>query len=133
MNQTAVGTKPQVRNALMTFLMPTIVMIGGQIVGNILATAVSPSLAIVGSLVGLAGFIMYAMSLMSMTKDLNAVTGGSLAWWMLLIPIYGPLVLLPGEMAKAKQMAGKAAPRGAVVYLFLTLYAYASDLNDIAA
>ena len=42
-------------------------------------------------------------------------------------------ILVPGEMAKAKQMAGVQQPaRGIVVYLFFWLYAFAADLNDIA-
>jgi hypothetical protein len=42
-------------------------------------------------------------------------------------------ILIPGQVQKAKQMAGVQQPaRGIVFYIFLFLYAFASDLNDLA-
>jgi hypothetical protein len=43
-------------------------------------------------------------------------------------------VLVPNEVAKAKQMVGAQAPtRNIVLYIFFWLYALAADLNDIAS
>ncbi len=74
---------------------------------------------------------------MKMLGEINGVTkSGTLAWWQIFIPVYSYYVmwiLVPGEMTKAKQMAGVQQPaRGFVVYFFLWLYAAAADLNDIA-
>jgi hypothetical protein len=137
--------KPQARNALMTFLMPLILIIGGQILGTILTIVFvsvldMPSLSflgLIGSLVALAGAVIGFISAVKMIGELNGVTkSGAVAWWMLLVPLYNYYVmwiLVPAEMGKAKQMAGvQQPPRGFVVYFFLWLYAFAADLNDIA-
>jgi hypothetical protein len=137
--------KPRVRNALMTFLMPLILIFGGSILATIMgivAGAVDiPALALVGSLFSLVGTlggsIIGFISAVKMMGELNGVTkSNAVAWWMLLVPLYNYYVawiLVPGEMAKAKQMAGvQQPPRGFVVYFFLWLYAFAADLNDIA-
>jgi hypothetical protein len=137
--------KPQVRNALMTFLMPLILIIGGQILGTILTIVFvsvldMPSLSflgLIGSLVALAGAVIGFISAVKMMGELNGVTkSGAVAWWMLLVPLYNYYVmwiLVPAEMAKAKQMAGvQQPPRGFIVYFFLWLYAFSADLNDIA-
>jgi hypothetical protein len=43
------------------------------------------------------------------------------------------LILVPQEVARAKQMRGVQAPvRSIVIYLFLWSFALASDLNDLA-
>jgi hypothetical protein len=72
-----------------------------------------------------------------MAGELKAVTGNaSFAWWPILVPFYGLywlLVLLPQEVARAKQMRGvQLPPRNVVLYLFLANFALASDLNDLA-
>ncbi len=55
----------------------------------------------------------------------------------MIIPIYQLLwsfSIVPQEMAKAKQIANVQTPtRGGIVYLLVLPYAFASDLNDIAA
>jgi len=137
--------KPRQRNALMTFLMPIILVVGGQILSTILAIVFvsvldMPSLSflsLIGSLVALAGAVIGFISAVKMMGELNGVTkSGAVAWWQLLIPLYNYYVawiLVPNEMAKAKQMAGVQQPaRGIIVYVFLWLYAFAADLNDIA-
>jgi hypothetical protein len=83
------------------------------------------------------GGILWFISGARMMGELNGVTkSNAVAWWQLLVPMYNYYVmwiLVPGEMAKAKQMAGVQQPaRGIVVYLFFWLYAFAADLNDIA-
>jgi hypothetical protein len=137
--------KPRVRNPIMTLLMPVILIFGAvilMIVGGIVAGAAeSPVIASissgVGGLVYLGGFVVYLISLFRMVGELNSVTRtNNVQWWMFLIPIYSIYVawiLVPQEVARAKQMTGVQAPtRNIVLYIFLWLYAMAADLNDIA-
>ena len=95
------------------------------------------ALGLIGNLFGLAGSVLAILSIIKMTNELKTVTGNaSFAWWPVIIPFYGYYwmwVMVPAEMAKAKQMRGIQKPaRGFVVYFFFFLYAYAADLNDIA-
>ncbi len=137
--------KPQVRNALMTFLLPAILAVGGVIAGVIVTivggVADGATFALLGTLIyglgALAGGVLGLISAIKMIGELNGVTrSGAVQWWMLLIPfysIYVAWIVLPGEVAKAKQMVNaQQPPRGIVVYIFLWLYAFAADLNDIA-
>jgi hypothetical protein len=139
------GGKPRVRNALMTMLLPAIISIGGVIAGLIViilgGVAESAVIALLGTLLylvgALAGGVLGLISAVKMIGELNAVTRSqTVQWWMLLIPFYGiyvAWVLLPAEVAKAKQAVNaQEPPRGIVVYIFLWLYALAADLNDIA-
>jgi hypothetical protein len=133
----ATATGPKKRNALMTWLLPVLVMVGGIIAGAILAIAISPTLAIVSTLGVLVGGLWYLILTIQMATELKAVTGNpSFAWWPVLIPLYQYywlLVLLPQEVARAKQMRGVQAPvRSLVLYFFLGNFALASDLNDLA-
>ena len=135
----APGTgKPTVRNPIMTLLIPAGLSVGGNIIATILVVASGiGELGYIGNLFGLAAFVIALMSVIKMTNELKAVTGNaSFAWWPFIVPIYNlywAVMLVPGEMAKAKQMRGiQKPPRGLVVYLFLFLYAFAADLNDIA-
>jgi hypothetical protein len=128
---------PKRRNALMAFLLPLAVIFGGSIIGTILAIAITPSLAILSTVAVLAGSIWYLVLTIQMCGELKAVTGNpKFAWWPILIPIYQYywlLVLLPQEVARAKQMRGVQAPvRHIVLYFFLGNFALASDLNDLA-
>jgi predicted transporter len=138
-------TRPRVRNAVMTMLVPIILFFAGvvvSIVGTVLASALNSSaIAALGGLLGFAVFV-FAMvvalvSVFRMIAELNSVTrSGAVPWWSLLIPIYSyyvAWVLVPAEVTKAKQMARVQAPaRGVIVYVFFWMYALASDLNDIA-
>jgi hypothetical protein len=90
-----------------------------------------------GSLVALAGAIIGLVSTLRMIGELNSVTkSNSVPWWGIFVPFYQYYVmwiLIPGEMQKAKQMAGVQQPaRGIFLYFLLFLYAFAADLNDIA-
>ncbi len=137
--------KPRVRNALMTMLVPMALGFAGVIVmvaGTIVASAVDVgAIAALAGLLGL-GVMVFAMvvgfiSVFRMLGELNSVTrSNAVPWWSLLVPIYSyyvAWVLVPAEVAKAKQMSGVQAPaRGIVFYIFLWMYALASDLNDIA-
>lgn len=127
------ATKPTKRNALMTFLVPAICWALAPPLGNFLGTTsfrFSPTAAI---LAGTGIFFMYTRQMM---RELRSVTEETFPWWHLLIPIYGLYVAATSlriEMGKAKQKLGKGPPRGAIAYAFLFLYAFASDLNDLAS
>jgi hypothetical protein len=136
---------PTKRNALMTWLVPGIVMFGGVIFATVVsvigASAGSGAIALVGSLLYLVAIVagggMYFLSLIKMIGELKAVTrNAGFAWWPVLVPFYNYYwlwIMVPGEVTKAKQMMGVQQPtRSIVVYLFLWHYALASDLNDMA-
>ncbi len=135
------GGRPTVRNAVMTMLLPYLLMIFGPVVfgviGGIIGDTVGSIITGVGQLVELVGFIIMLISVVKMTNELKSVTGNpSFAWWPIFIPCYNYYwmwVAVPQEMAKAKQMRGIQQPaRGFIVYFFFFLYAYAADLNDLA-
>lgn len=134
----ATGNRPQVRNALMTWLVPFGVMFGGNIVFSILAGITHiAALSFLGLLCFLAGVAMFVLAVIKMVNELNTVTGNkAFPWIPAIIPIYSLLwwfSILPAEVAKAKQAAGVQQPaRSGVMYLLLTTFSFASDLNDIA-
>jgi hypothetical protein len=136
-SQGVVGAGPTKRNALMTFLLPIAVMFGGSIIGTVLAIALSsPALSLLSTLSVLGGGIWYLLFTIQMVNELKAVTGNAgFAWWPVLVPFYNYywlLVLLPQEVAKAKQMRGVQTPtRNIILYFFLGNFALASDLNDL--
>jgi hypothetical protein len=136
---------PTKRNALMTWLMPGIVMFGGIILATILGVVGGivgvGAISLIGSLFYLVGVfggsIMYLLSLIKMSNELKAVTRNpSFAWWPVFIPGYNYYwlwLMVPAEVKKAKQMMGvQQPPRSIVLYIFLWHYALASDLNDMA-
>jgi hypothetical protein len=126
---TATSTR---RNALTTWLIPTVFFILAPPLGGLLGTTMfrfAPNAAI------LAGVLLTFASAGAMVREINAAAGSDLKAWHLLIPVYGlywMAVLVPAQVAVAKQRAGKPPPRGLVVYLFLFLYALAADINDLA-
>jgi hypothetical protein len=130
------GTKgPTRRNALMTLLLPFGVLVAGSILSTILVM-IAPSLAFLGSLVSLGGSVWFILITIPMINELKSVTqNASLAWWPILIPFYSMYwawILIPAEVAKAKQMLGvQTPPRSLVLYIFLWPFALASDLNDM--
>jgi hypothetical protein len=139
------AARPTVRNAVMTMLLPAIIGVGGIIAGVIVmiigGAVESGIVALLGTLIyllgALAGGVIGFISAIKMIGELNRITGsGAVQWWMLLVPFWGyyvAWVVLPAEVAKAKQMVNAQQPaRGIVVYIFLWLYAFAADLNDIA-
>jgi hypothetical protein len=131
-----VASGPSKRNALMTVLMPAAVAFGGWVV-MILAMVLSVSILMLPALLlMLGGGVWYLLFLIQMVNELKTVTGnGAFAWWPVLVPFYNYywlLVLLPQEVAKAKQMRGVQTPtRNIVLYFFLGNFALASDLNDL--
>jgi hypothetical protein len=137
--------RPRMRNALMTMLVPLLIIVGSiavSIAGTIVASVSEVGIiALITGLLAFVGFIFAAvvglMSVIRMTGELNSVTrSNTVQWWMLLIPFYGyyvAWVLVPQEVTKAKQMMQVQAPtRSIVVYIFLFMYGLAADLNDIA-
>jgi hypothetical protein len=131
------STGPTKRNALMTWLVPWGVMFGGSIVGSILASLITPILGLISTLALLAGAVMLLLSAIKMVNELKTVTRNTaFAWWPIIVPIYQYYwmwILVPAEVAKAKQMMGVQAPaRSIVIYVFAWHLALASDLNDMA-
>jgi hypothetical protein len=131
-----VASGPTRRNALMTFLLPFAVMIGGAIFGAILAMIYNP-LGFLIPIFYLGGAIWFLVLAIQMVNELKSVTRNpSFAWWPMFVPIYQyywAWILVPQEVAKAKQMVGVQAPtRSIVLYIFLFHFALASDLNDLA-
>ncbi len=113
-------------------------MIGGSILGTILGMIVGP-LVYVGSLITLAGMVLGLINSVSMVRELQNYTQDTqFVWWWLFIPclgIYFAMIKVPEQVTKAKEKAGIAQSkptRTIVFYLFLWMYALASDLNDIA-
>jgi hypothetical protein len=130
------STGPTRRNALMTWLLPGLVIFGGSILSTILGFIYSP-LASLSGLFFLAGMVMYLLSAIKMVNELKTVTRNTaFAWWPIIVPIYNYYwlwMLVPNEVKKAKQMMGvQAPPRSIVLYVFLWHFALASDLNDMA-
>jgi len=134
--QSAGNKGPTRRNPLMTFLLPLAVIFGGVILGTIVgifASAVGTILMLLGVLGGGAWYVLLAIQ---MVGEIKTVTRSeSFAWWPLLVPFYNYYwlwMLVPAEVAKAKQLMGVQQPsRGIVLYIFLWHFALASDINDM--
>ncbi|MGA3122217.1 MAG: zinc-ribbon domain-containing protein [Polyangiaceae bacterium] len=131
------GAGPTRRNALLTFVLPVAVMFAGAILNGVLSL-LSPALGILGALVTLAGAVWSLVLVIVMANELKSVTRSeTFAWWPVFVPIYNwywALILVPREVAIAKQQRGvQKPPRSIVLYLFLWHYALASDLNDLCA
>jgi len=131
------GSGPRRRNALMTFLLPFAVIFGGVVFCTILAMLISPMIGMLSMLFVLGGSAWYLIQAIQMTNEVKVVTGNqAFVWWPIIVPffnLYWMLILVPQEVARAKQMRGVQAPvRPLIIYLFLWPYALASDLNDLA-
>lgn len=138
-NLQAGGGKPRTRNAVMTLLIPFAIIVGANILTTILVMVTGVyALGYLGQLCVLAGSALIIYQFYQMANEVKYVTKNpAFNWWPILIPIYGLiwlLTILPAEVTKAKQMVGAQEPtRSLVVYFFLSLYALAADVNDIAA
>ncbi|HXN32085.1 MAG TPA: zinc ribbon domain-containing protein, partial [Polyangiaceae bacterium] len=127
---------PTRRNAWLTMLLPFAVMFGGVILSVVLAFVISPALGSLASLFVLGGAVWYLLLAIQMTSELKSVThSDELAWWPLIVPVYQLYfmwIVVPQEVAKAKQMLGaRQLPQNIVLYIFLWHFALASDLNDL--
>jgi hypothetical protein len=132
------GAKPSVRNPVMTLAIPYALAIGGSILGSILGH-IAGFLTLVGSLVSLAGSLLALVYIISMLRELqNYTQDQDFKWWFIFVPClncYFLWVKVPEQVTKAKTKAGilQAKPtRGIVLYVFISPFALASDLNDIA-
>ena len=128
---------PTRRNALMTWLLPILVMVVGGTVATILGF-VLPILSLLAPVAELAGAVWYLLLAIAMVGEVRTVTrNDAFAWWPILVPIYGMYwawILVPQEVAKAKQLLGLAKPpQHIVLYIFLWHFALATDLNEMAA
>ncbi len=135
--------RPTIRSALRTQILPYALMFGASILGTIVTVIlamIDPSLAMIGSLfnlLSLAGMVLMYLYLVKMHGELRSVNPQiSFPWWWYLVPflnIYALWILTPQEVQKAKQALGvREPPRNIVLYIFFPLFAFASDLNDIA-
>jgi hypothetical protein len=129
------ATGPTRRNALLTWLLPGAVMFGGIVLSAILAF-VLPALGSLAALFILGGGVWYLLIAIQMINELKAVThSDELAWWPLIVPVYSLYfmwIVVPQEVAKAKQMLGaRQPPQSIVIYILLWPFALASDLNDM--
>jgi hypothetical protein len=138
----AAGGRPSKRNAILLQLIPIIVnVVVNIIVGVVNSVAESGVVAMImgllSLLVSLGLFVWIILTFKKMTGEMNSVTGNAaFPWWPVFIPIYNLywlLILVPQEMAKAKQMAGAQRPsRNMFIYFLFPLYAFAADLNDMS-
>ncbi len=125
---------PTKRNALMVFLVPVLSFFAAPPLGALLGTThfrFAPTAAI------LFGFGFFFLTAGGMLRELNALNSGGapLVLWHLLVPFYGQYLaytVVQPRMAEAKQKAGAPPARSAIAYVFVFLYAWASDLNDLA-
>ena len=138
-------SRPRVRNAIMTLLLPLILYFGGMaaaIVGIAVGVAADSAILVslcasLGGLIVLGASVVAFVALARMIGELTNVTRSqNLAWWMMLIPffnLYVMLIVIPAEMTRAKQMLRVQEPtRSIFLYWLVSLYAFAADLNDVA-
>ena len=128
---------PHRRDPLKTWLLPFVDRSsGGIIFGRILMLL---SLAL-GSLalfiLVLGGMAWYGLLAFQMANEVKAVTRNpAFVLWPMVVPFYSlywAWLLVPQEVARAKQMMGIQAPtRPIVLYIFLWHFALASDVNDL--
>jgi uncharacterized membrane protein YphA (DoxX/SURF4 family) len=116
-------------------LMPIFVMFGSAIVFSILARILF-LFGLFAPIVNLGCAVWLLLIVIPMINEVKAVTKNpDFAWWPIFIPFYSMYwmwILVPQEVAKAKQMLGVQQPvRGIVQYIFIPTYALASDLNDM--
>jgi hypothetical protein len=135
---TGPSSGPTRRNALMTMLMPFGVGVGVVVLGFILTIITgSVLISLVQMLLVLGIFVWFLLTaVIPMVNELKFVTRNeSLAWWPFFVPFYGfywMWIIIPQEVAKAKQMLGvQQPPRSIVHYIFLWPFALASDINDM--
>ena len=125
---------PTRRNPVST-LVPFFVLFGASFVLGILARLV-PLIGLLQPLISLGCVAWFFVVVIPMVNELKAVTRNpDFAWWPLFIPFYSMYwawILVPQEVANAKQLLGVQQPvRPIVLYIFLFPFAMASDINDM--
>jgi hypothetical protein len=116
-------------------LMPYFVLFGASIVLGILARII-PFIGLLSPLISLGCFAWILLIVIPMINEVKAVTRNpDFAWWPIFVPffnMYWMWLLVPQEVAKAKQLLGVQQPvRGIVFYIFIWPFALASDINDM--
>ncbi len=104
---------------------------------NVLAGVMGSAAYGLGNLISLAGYLWFAFNAYKMAQELQSFTNDQqlnpVFMWIPCLNIYSIVIQVPALMQRAKQQAGSQVPaRGAVVYFFIGLWAFESDLNDIA-
>jgi hypothetical protein len=131
------GPGVQKRNPVMTLLIPY----GAYVVAMVLSTALAGVLGGLASLLNLVGFIAYVvlagMSLNKMASELKGVTGDQeIAPWMMWVPGVNNIMCMIKVhplMERARQQRGIQSPaKPNWLYLLFPLFAFPSDLNDLA-
>jgi len=130
------------RNPVMILILTYGLILGGYIISMLLGMVLNYSLmwlAMLGQLITLVGVVLFLYFVIMMLLDLKRVTNDeSFMWWLVFIPCANYYLLwwlAPQQVSKAKQMAGlpDTSARNIVLYIFLTPFALAADLNDLAA
>ncbi len=131
----AANARPTKRNPIM----PLVMAWGGAVVANVIGSVLAGiiGVAVIANLFSLVGMLWVGFIMFRLSSELKNFTNSpDFAPWMAFVPclnIYFFVVKVPAEMTKAKQMAGVQNPtKSVVLYLFLSPFALASDLNDIA-
>ncbi len=127
--------RPTKRDARMTFALPAAATLAGLVLYVVLV-ALGSSLTMVGLVLLLGGAIWSAVLAAQMASELKSVTRNEgFASWPIFVPLYNlywAWVVVPAEVARAKQMTGVRAPvRPLLQYLLLWHFALASDINDL--
>jgi hypothetical protein len=122
--------------------MVLVIPIGLMVVGSILSAIlgmIAAILSLVGTLVVLAGAGYLLVQMVGMLRELgNYTQDPEYKWWFMFVPClqyYFLWLKVPEQVGKAKQKAGilqTKPPRGIVLYVLLSPWALANDLNDIA-
>ena len=115
--------------------MPYFVIFGASIVLGILARII-PFIGLLSPLISLGCFAWILLIVIPMINEVKAVTRNpDFAWWPIFIPFFNMFwmwILVPQEVAKAKQLLGVQQPvRSIVFYIFIWPFALASDINDM--
>jgi hypothetical protein len=126
---------PTRRDPLRTFLLPLGAVVAGVILSAVLGNILG-ALALLGSLVSLGGVAWAVVLGWTMASEVKGVTQNpSFVLWHLFLPfynIYWAVIVVPQEVARAKQLLGVSAPvRPTVFYFFLWPFALASDINEM--
>lgn len=133
--ESGAALRPTKRNPMMILAITYGGLFAASLVGQVLASATGVGLLATALTGGAAGVFIVVM--MTMVGELKRFNGSDIAPWMVAIPLLNLWFLyvkVPEEMAQARQKAGlQGPPKPAWMYLVLSPFALASDLNDLAA
>jgi len=126
------------RNPIMVLILTQFAAnILGQILTRILLAVLPVSawgiVSIVGYLINILAIVLWLYFMKPMAEETKtAAQDPSLNIWVaILIPFYGPGVVLYNAMVRAKQMAQKPPPKAQWLYFIFPAFGLAHDLNDI--